>query len=101
MTPPKEMKRQEAIYELIYTEEDYVRDLMLLDEVFDLFIYFLSPLFLIAYSCLHNHLVLRNVSNPSDAHLSAQKYSATTFRSFNSTKTCTVNYETTNSRAKT
>lgn len=32
-TPPKEMKRQEAIYELIYTEEDYVRDLNLLDEV--------------------------------------------------------------------
>lgn len=27
------MKRQEAIYELIYTEEDYVRDLNLLDEV--------------------------------------------------------------------
>lgn len=32
-TPAKEMKRQEAIYELIYTEEDYVRDLNLLDEV--------------------------------------------------------------------
>lgn len=28
-----EQKRQEAIYELIYTEEDYVRDLDLLDEV--------------------------------------------------------------------
>ncbi|KAG1122601.1 hypothetical protein G6F42_011330 [Rhizopus arrhizus] len=33
-TPAKEMKRQEAIYELIYTEEDYVRDLNLLDELF-------------------------------------------------------------------
>ena len=32
-TPAKEMKRQEAIYELIFTEEDYVRDLNLLDEV--------------------------------------------------------------------
>ncbi|KAI8985074.1 CNH domain-containing protein [Pilobolus umbonatus] len=29
-----EIKRQEAIHELIYTEEDYVRDLRLLDEVF-------------------------------------------------------------------
>ncbi|CAO3640498.1 unnamed protein product [Mucor fragilis] len=28
------MKRQEAIYELIFTEEDYVRDLNLLDELF-------------------------------------------------------------------
>jgi hypothetical protein len=27
------MKRQEAIYEFIFTEEDYVRDLNLLDEV--------------------------------------------------------------------
>ncbi|KAG2229932.1 CNH domain-containing protein [Thamnidium elegans] len=33
-TPTKEMKKQEAIYELIYTEEDYVRDLSLLDELF-------------------------------------------------------------------
>ncbi|KAI8977094.1 CNH domain-containing protein [Mycotypha africana] len=33
-TPPREMKRQEAIFELIYTEEDYVRDLNLLEELF-------------------------------------------------------------------
>ncbi|CAO3594948.1 unnamed protein product [Absidia cylindrospora] len=33
-TPPKEIARQEAIHELIYTEEDYVRDLNLLDELF-------------------------------------------------------------------
>ncbi|KAI8091144.1 CNH domain-containing protein [Gilbertella persicaria] len=33
-TSPKEAKRQEAIFELIYTEEDYVRDLNLLDELF-------------------------------------------------------------------
>ena len=32
-TPDQEIKRQEAIHELIYTEEDYVRDLNLLDEV--------------------------------------------------------------------
>lgn len=32
-TPPKEIARQEGIHELIYTEEDYVRDLNLLDEV--------------------------------------------------------------------
>jgi hypothetical protein len=32
-TPEPEIKRQEAIHELIYTEEDYVRDLNLLDEV--------------------------------------------------------------------
>ncbi|CAO3630233.1 unnamed protein product [Cunninghamella blakesleeana] len=34
VTPPAEVKRQEAIHELIYTEEDYVRDLKLLDELF-------------------------------------------------------------------
>ncbi|CAO3623280.1 unnamed protein product [Cunninghamella blakesleeana] len=33
-TPPKEIGRQEGIHELIYTEEDYVRDLNLLDELF-------------------------------------------------------------------
>ncbi|ORZ06022.1 CNH domain-domain-containing protein [Absidia repens] len=33
-TPPQEIARQEAIHELIYTEEDYVRDLNLLDELF-------------------------------------------------------------------
>ncbi|KAI8092625.1 uncharacterized protein BX664DRAFT_384169 [Halteromyces radiatus] len=33
-TPEIEVKRQEAIHELIYTEEDYVRDLNLLDELF-------------------------------------------------------------------
>ncbi|KAI9288028.1 CNH domain-containing protein [Umbelopsis sp. AD052] len=33
-TPEPEIKRQEAIHELIYTEEDYVRDLSLLDELF-------------------------------------------------------------------
>ncbi|ORX55689.1 hypothetical protein DM01DRAFT_1285733 [Hesseltinella vesiculosa] len=33
-TPHKEIARQEAIHELIYTEEDYVRDLNLLDELF-------------------------------------------------------------------
>ncbi|KAI9300993.1 CNH domain-containing protein [Cunninghamella echinulata] len=33
-TPPKEIARQEGIHELIYTEEDYVRDLNLLDELF-------------------------------------------------------------------
>ncbi|SAM00354.1 hypothetical protein [Absidia glauca] len=33
-TPNKEIARQEAIHELIYTEEDYVRDLNLLDELF-------------------------------------------------------------------
>ncbi|KAF7721428.1 RHO1 GDP-GTP exchange protein 2 [Apophysomyces ossiformis] len=33
-TSPEEVKRQEAIHELIYTEEDYVRDLNLLDELF-------------------------------------------------------------------
>lgn len=32
-TPHQEIARQEAIHELIYTEEDYVRDLNLLDEV--------------------------------------------------------------------
>jgi hypothetical protein len=32
-TPEPEIKRQEAIHEVIYTEEDYVRDLNLLDEV--------------------------------------------------------------------
>jgi hypothetical protein len=31
--PPDEIKRQEAIHELIYTEDDYVRDLKLLDQV--------------------------------------------------------------------
>lgn len=31
--PKNEIARQEAIHELIYTEEDYVRDLRLLDEV--------------------------------------------------------------------
>lgn len=31
--PKNEISRQEAIHELIYTEEDYVRDLRLLDEV--------------------------------------------------------------------
>lgn len=33
-TPIKEIKRQEAMCELIYTEEDYVRDLNLLDDLF-------------------------------------------------------------------
>ncbi|CAO3657221.1 unnamed protein product [Mucor hiemalis] len=33
-TPMKEIKRQEAMCELIYTEEDYVRDLNLLDDLF-------------------------------------------------------------------
>lgn len=33
ITPESEIKRQEAIHELIYTEEDYVRDLNLLDDV--------------------------------------------------------------------
>ncbi|SAM07200.1 hypothetical protein [Absidia glauca] len=33
-TPESEIKRQEAIHELIYTEEDYVRDLNLLDDLF-------------------------------------------------------------------
>ncbi|KAI7867137.1 CNH domain-containing protein [Spinellus fusiger] len=33
-TPEQEIKRQEAIHELIYSEEDYVRDLNLLDELF-------------------------------------------------------------------
>lgn len=32
-TPEPEIKRQEAIHEIIYTEEDYVRDLNLLEEV--------------------------------------------------------------------
>ncbi|KAI8388203.1 uncharacterized protein BYT42DRAFT_559247 [Radiomyces spectabilis] len=32
--PAKEVKRQEAIHELLYTEEDYLRDLNLLDELF-------------------------------------------------------------------
>lgn len=32
-TPEQEVKRQEAIHELIYTEEDYARDLNLLDDV--------------------------------------------------------------------
>lgn len=32
-TPESEIKRQEAIHEIIYTEEDYVRDLNLLEEV--------------------------------------------------------------------
>jgi hypothetical protein len=31
--PPKERKRQESIYELIYTEANYVKDLEYLDEV--------------------------------------------------------------------
>jgi hypothetical protein len=31
--PAKEINRQEALNEFIYTEEDYVRDLNLLDEV--------------------------------------------------------------------
>ncbi|KAJ2965113.1 hypothetical protein NQZ79_g158 [Umbelopsis isabellina] len=34
VTPEPEIRRQEAIHELIYTEEDYVRDLNLLDELF-------------------------------------------------------------------
>lgn len=34
-TPEPEIKRQEAIHEIIYTEEDYVRDLNLLEEVKD------------------------------------------------------------------
>ncbi|KAI9321749.1 hypothetical protein BX666DRAFT_1850207 [Dichotomocladium elegans] len=33
-TPPDEIKRQEAIYELIYTEEGYLGDLNLLGEVY-------------------------------------------------------------------
>ncbi|KAI7872411.1 CNH domain-containing protein [Spinellus fusiger] len=33
-TPDSEIKRQEAIHEVIYTEEDYVRDLKLLDELY-------------------------------------------------------------------
>ncbi|KAG0170066.1 RHO1 GDP-GTP exchange protein 2 [Apophysomyces sp. BC1034] len=33
-TPDNEIKRQEAIHEIIYTEEDYVRDLNLLDELY-------------------------------------------------------------------
>ncbi|KAF7720621.1 RHO1 GDP-GTP exchange protein 2 [Apophysomyces ossiformis] len=33
-TPDSEIKRQEAIHEIIYTEEDYVRDLTLLDELY-------------------------------------------------------------------
>ncbi|CAO3688875.1 unnamed protein product [Rhizopus microsporus] len=32
--PKNEISRQEAIHELIYTEEDYVRDLRLLDELY-------------------------------------------------------------------
>lgn len=35
--PKDEIARQEAIHELIYTEEDYVRDLRLLDEVMHTF----------------------------------------------------------------
>jgi hypothetical protein len=31
--PDNEIKRQEAIHELIYTEDDYVRDLRILDVV--------------------------------------------------------------------
>jgi hypothetical protein len=37
-TPDKEKKRQEAIYEAIYTESDFLEDLMLLNE------YFIQPL---------------------------------------------------------
>ncbi|KAI9270472.1 CNH domain-containing protein [Phascolomyces articulosus] len=33
-TPKQEIARQEAIHEIIYTEEDYVRDLNLLDELY-------------------------------------------------------------------
>ncbi|KAI9317115.1 hypothetical protein BX666DRAFT_1857732 [Dichotomocladium elegans] len=33
-TADAEIKRQEAIHEIIYTEEDYVRDLVLLEELF-------------------------------------------------------------------
>lgn len=32
-TLPEERKRQECIYELIYTEQDFVRDLQYLDDV--------------------------------------------------------------------
>lgn len=31
--PDDEIKRQEAIHEVIYTEDDYVRDLKILDVV--------------------------------------------------------------------
>lgn len=31
--PESEIKRQEAIHEIIYTEDDYVRDLKILDLV--------------------------------------------------------------------
>lgn len=31
--PSHEISRQEAIHELIYTEDDYVRDLKILDQV--------------------------------------------------------------------
>lgn len=31
--PDDEIKRQEAIHEIIYTEDDYVRDLKILDQV--------------------------------------------------------------------
>jgi hypothetical protein len=31
--PDDEIKRQEAIHEIIYTEDDYVRDLKILDNV--------------------------------------------------------------------
>jgi hypothetical protein len=45
---PDEIKRQEAIHELIYTEDDYVRDLKLLDQV----IHFFAVVVLISYLSL-------------------------------------------------
>lgn len=58
-TPEPEIKRQEAIHELIYTEEDYVRDLNLLDEVSCIFIFLLWKAILFFCNTLTVILVIR------------------------------------------
>jgi hypothetical protein len=41
--PDNEIKRQEAIHEIIYTEDDYVRDLKILDNVGSIELMFPPP----------------------------------------------------------
>lgn len=44
-TPPEERKRQECIYELIYTEEDYVKDLEYVEKVKSLLCKWMTRIF--------------------------------------------------------
>lgn len=92
-TSESEVKRQEAIHELIYTEEDYVRDLNLLDDVSVLKdrqekraahcsrgdVTITHP----PFSFLPNLLLQHSVSNQNAGRTFAMHYLSTTWRFWN------------------